>query len=261
MMKIIEKKYYNSYMSIEIKKLKNPPIKEVIMGVACEGLFKTFDEIKSFVKSSSISTDYPVIDEAHNVMFDIGLAPSIRQSNSIGYRLLPRDESEEIHLELNKIMFIDKNKYDSFDNFWGKFKSVLSKIFEYKGNQIEVQDIGLRYVNQFLFSNEQLARRFYLKQSIGSKTGERYFNMLNSLYISQIQSVNDTNIFGVIKHILQPDNEVSTNVVFDIDTHINNTILLENIDSLKSNLLKLKEFKNTIFFSNFDDATTIEEFN
>ena len=248
-------------MSVEIKKLNNPPIKEVIMGVACEGLFKTFEDIKSFVESISISSDYPVMDETHSIMFDIGFSPIVRQSNSIGYRLSTKNESEEIHLELNKIMFMDKNKYDSFETFWRKFEYVLSKIFEYKSNNIEVQDLGLRYVNQFLFSNEQLSKRFYLKQSFGSNEGEKPFKLLNSLYISQIQSVNDKNVFGVIKHISQPDNEVSTNVVFDIDTHMNKIINIENIDSLKNELLKLKEFKNTIFFSNFDDASTIKEFN
>ena len=241
-------------------KLNKPPIKSVIIGISCDGLFKNSEEIKCFYNNSKLKEMFKENQEVNNVLVQMGDEPKFVKNTLWGYVFVNDDKKEQIHIELNKLMFIDSNDYTTFNDFFKKFQIILSEIFKYKKCNLCVSDIGLRYVNEFLFSKEKLEQRFLIKQILNLKDENIFGKSLNSLFINNIQSTANNNMYAVVKTIMDEANAVSSKIVFDIDTHLNLPYTIDNIERFKNDLLKLKDFKNQIFFSNFKDIKSIEEF-
>lgn len=244
----------------KIEKLNNPPIKEVVVGILCEDLFKSFDEINSFFENSLLKDKYAKKEVIHSMALSMGDEPKLGQQATVGIVICADDDNAKIHIELDKLMFVDSSKYDKFDAFYDKFEFILSEILKYKNNDLKINNIGLRYVNNFLLSNEKLNEKFLVKQSIVTCDNESFAFPLNSLFLTNIKSVTNSNMYAIIKIIREVATPVSARVVFDIDTHLEGAYNISDKATLKERLLDLKEFKNKIFFSNFNNAYSIEEF-
>lgn len=243
-----------------MKILKNPPIKEVVVGVLCEDLFKSFDEINLFFEQSLLKDKYAQKEVINSMALSIDEEPKLGQRATVGIVCLANNENSKIHIELDKLMFFDSHKYDKFETFYDRFKIILSEILKYKDNNLKINNIGLRYVNNFVLSNENLNKKFLVKQSIETRDDEIFAFPLNSLFLMNIKSSKNPNMYAIVKTIKEAHNPVSTRVVFDIDSHLDGTYNIANEIDLKEKLLELKIFKNKIFFSNFNDVYSIKEF-
>ena len=121
----------------------------------------------------------------------------------------------------------------------------------------------MRYINSFNLSEDDLGETFYIcpKVNLNKKTNEEdyYAFFRNNLSISNLISAENPNITAVVKNVFNPiNNNKELNILFDIDTNLRKEYTLSNAKGLEEELLKLKEFKNHIFFYNFKNA--YEEF-
>lgn len=246
-------------MDNKIQELIKPPIKEVIIGISYDGLFTDLEDIITLFESSSLNSNYDKTEEVKTVSFEMGSAPKLSKNISVGYVFKNKINDELIHIQLDKLMFIDRNNYTTFDNFIQKFIFIITEILKYKNN-FDVKDIGLRYVNSFLFSNEKYKNNFKIKPTISLDDGVCFAKQINSLNITNVSSNTNINMFASVKTIIETANDASKNIIFDIDTHLQKKYTINNAENFYNEVLQLKEFKNKIFFSNFVDIYNIEEF-
>lgn len=250
-------------MNKEKKCLKNAPIKEVIIGISSDELFKSFEDIEEFFKNSSLNEKFKPIQELKRFALEMnGKDAKFNKTISIGKGYENKNKSERINIELDRIMFIDRSKYTNFKTLSNKFYLILEEIFKFKKCTIKTNDIGLKYTNVFDFTNDKLKEKFYIKPIMSYTNSENkiYGKQLNSAFMSQIQSTEYNNAYAIIQTVISKISGDKYKIIFDIDTHTHN-IEIQDVNSFKKEILKLKEFKNEIFFSNFDNAYTIEEFN
>lgn len=245
----------------EYKQLGNPPIKEVIIGLLLDGLFVNKDEIQAFYDNFSLKNKYVKQESITSVSFEIGNEPKIAQNIADGIVLKTEAEDEIIQIEPNKIMFIDRNKYIGFNNFFNKFEAIIANISKMYNQEIEIADIGLRYINNFNFLIDDIDKHFIIHPTLNTNTEKCPYALKNNyLSVASIISTVNPQMFATVKTLFQIANPVTLNITFDIDTHINKTYKLNDLGGVKSKVLELKCFKNQIFFSNFNDIYNIEEF-
>lgn len=242
------------------KNLINPPIKEVIIGISFEELFKTPEDINDFYQKSFLKDKYPKIDEIRTISFEIGNEPKLGKNLSIGSIITSEDDSELLHIEFNKLMFVDKNKYTDFDNFINKFTSIISEVLKLKSEIIPASDIGLRYINKFKLPLNKLNEFHIVPTFTCYEQNEVYAQYINHLTMTNIRSAENENIFANVKTILGNANGINIDITFDIDVHLKMMYNINNVENFYNEILQLKNFKNKIFFSNFDDAYKVKEF-
>ena len=84
--------------------------------------------------------------------------------------------------------------------------------------------------------------------------------MNNYLSMANIQSLQNANIFSTVKTVFKALNPMLLDITFDIDTHDTTSYTVNSKEELNEKVLKLKDFKNLIFFSNFKNPYEMKEF-
>jgi len=243
------------------RKLNNPPIKEVIIGLSIDGLFSSLEDITLFCDNFSLKEKYVNKEEIQSVTFEVGEEPKIIQNTASGIVIFTANDDETIHIQPNNIMFTDKTKYESFEIFFEKFALIATNIREIFNKKIEVSDIGLRYVNNFSIPMEKLLESFKIAPTISCEEDRDVFaGIANYLSVTNIVSTFDNSLQASIKTAFRALDINNLNIIFDIDTHITEPFTVDAVDDLKNKLSQLKDFKNKIFFSNFINAYDMEEF-
>lgn len=247
---------------IKDKKLNNPPIKQVIVGMLFENIFKSFDKIVPFYENSDLKNIFPKKEITQTIAIQMNNAPQLTQDVSDVLKL-SNDNLEELYIESNRLLYIDRHEYINYNAFIDKFFEILNCFFVSFVKEFKIKELGLRYINFFNISQEKLGKTFYICPGINlsKKTNESdfYALMRNHLLVSNIISTENPNMSAVIKNVFNPINSAGMlDVLFDIDTNLRKEYTLNSTEDLKLELSKLKEFKNQIFFSNFKNA--YEEF-
>jgi len=248
---------------IKDKKLNNPPIKQVIVGMLFENIFKSFDEIVPFYENSDLKNIFPKKEIIQTMAIQMNNAPKLTQDILSGLKL-SNDNSKELYVEQNRLLYIDGYKYNNYSTFIDKFYEILNCFFGSFVKEFKIKELALRYINSFNLSEEELGETFYIYPEINlsKKLPDKdnfYALMRNHLLVSNIISTENPNMSAVIKNVFNPINSAGMlNVLFDIDTNLRKEYTLNSIEGLKLEFSKLKEFKNQIFFSNFENA--YEEF-
>ena len=247
---------------VELRKnLNKAPIKEVVIGISFDEVFHTIDDIQDFYDKSKFKHSYNLTEELRAVSFEVGEESKVTRNIAKGLSFSSDSNKENINIETNKLMYVDKNEYTTFDNFFNKFLTILNELLEYVKKPIKVRDIGLRYNNSFRLPFETLEHQFKIKSTMPVvENEEQYALYLNHLMMSNIRSMDNPDLLATIKTILKDSDGASLQVIFDIDVHLKNEYDLINLDDFKDKALQLKNYKNKIFFSNFENAYEIKEF-
>lgn len=247
------------------QKLKNAPIKEVVIGLAIEGLFDTPDSIEKFYEQSSLKNTFINKEELKSVKFEISEKPKILQDVSPGYVFTNVEKTETIVIELNTIRYSDKSKYLSYESFIAKFGNIVDNILAYSTAPLSLKEIGLRYINQFNLNANKIGTEFLINPTIqlsnSQEISEDLFAAMNNyLSMANIQSLQNANIFSTVKTVFKALNPMLLDITFDIDTHDTTSYTVNSKEELNEKVLKLKDFKNLIFFSNFKNPYEMKEF-
>lgn len=247
------------------QKLNNAPIKEVIIGIAIEGLFDTPETIENFYNQSSLKDSFLNKETLKAVKFEISEKPRILQDVSPGFIYTNMDKTETVAIELNTIRYSDKSKYISYEEFIQKFGKIVDNILLYTTKPIFIKEIGLRYINQFHLEANKIGNEFIMKPTIELAGGlenqeSLYAAMNNYLSVANIQSIQNSKVFATVKTVYKALNPMLVDITFDIDTHDTTSYTINNKEELKEKVLNLKDFKNLIFFSNFKNPYEMKEF-
>lgn len=247
------------------RKLNNPPIKEVIIGMAIEGLFDTPESIENFYNQSNLKDRFSNKEILKAVKFEITEKPKILQDISPGFIFTDIDKTEAVTIELNTIRYSDKSKYISYENFIQKFDKIVDSLLQYSANSISIKEIGLRYINQFKLDSNKIGNEFVMKPTIELSSGTEeqktlYAGMNNYLSVANIRSMQNINVFATVKTVYRALNPMLIDITFDIDTHDTTSYTISNNEELKEKVFNLKNFKNLIFFSNFKKPYEMKEF-
>ncbi len=244
---------------MDIIHLNKPPIKEVIIGISAKNLFTSTKEILDFYDKSSLKEKYSFKEEYLPMRIEISEDPKIVSDTSSCVKVTT--DNEAIFLESNKLMFADKSEYKDFETFLTKYLDVMSEVIDYNNRTIEINDIGLRYVNNFPCPMNKLGSTFLMFPAIHLNENNNHFaSMNNHLMMSNITSIENPNISASVKVLFHILDDKNLDITFDIDTHLNGHYNMNKIDEFKQPVLQLQNFKNKIFFSNFADEEAMKGF-
>ncbi len=245
--------------NMDIIHLNKPPIKEVIIGISAKNLFTSSKEILDFYDSSSLHDQYSLKEEYLPMHIEISEEPKIVSDTSSCVRVATANEA--LFLESNKLMFADKSEYKNFDNFFKKYLSIMSAVVEYTNRSIDIDDIGLRYVNKFPCPMDKLGSTFLMFPAIHLNEDDNHFASMNyHLMMSSITSTENPNISASVKVLFHILDDKNLDITFDIDTHLNGHYNMNRIDDFKLLVSQLQNFKNKIFFSNFANEEAMKGF-
>ena len=242
------------------KRLKNPPISQVIVAVQLTDIFTSKDDIDTFYNNSYLRKQYPKKEEIKSVVFELSDTPKVSDNVTEIYDLTNESNTEQIQIGQGKIIFVDRNKYTKFDTFINKFIKILDEVKKaYKDKEIIINSIGLRYVNNFNLPLEICKNNFMISLNININDNEtnNYARIKNYMSMINVNSSEHENIFANIKTLFKLDSKNLINIVFDIDTIAINT----QKSKFKDIIIQLKNFENDIFFNNFKNIYEIKEFN
>lgn len=239
--------------------LNKPPIKEVIIGISAQNLFASAKEILDFYDKSSLNKTYTFKEEYLPMRIEISDEPKIISDTSSCVKV--STDNEALFIESNKLMFADKSEYNDFETFLTKYLSIMSEIIDYTNRMIEIEDIGLRYVNNFSCPMDKLGSTFLMFPAIHLEEKEKHFaTMNNHLMMSNITSTETPNISASVKVLFHILDDKNLDITFDIDTHLNGHYNMSKIEEFKTHVVQLQDFKNKIFFSNFADMEAMKGF-
>ena len=248
-------------MTKTFSKLKNPPIKEVALDIAIDNYFSNISEIDAICVE--IEKTYP------NKKPSFGIKPSINVNNNklesvseiTGYIFSNQDNTEILIIDKKRIIFVDRNKYANFENFYSKFKKVFEQINKIKPIQ-NPREMGLKYANVFSLEQDEVINTNPPKVNFlpnfaafdRSPEKKKFAGLTRFAGNYMLQADNNTELIAFINTDLQfVGSPLRMQTVFVIDT----LLRIKEI-SLDADVAKLREFKNEIFFANVD--SNIKEF-
>ncbi len=242
------------------KKLDNPPIDKVIVAIQLNDFIVNEDEIEELSKCSYFKKSYQKINKINAVSFVLGESNKITNNIEAVHVFSNTDETVELQISNGKILFLDGNKYTTYENFINKFYKAFDEIKKFKKKDFEITKIGLRYINIFSFSYEDYNRYFKIKPQITVVNEEKkdYALIKNYMSVFNIEAPDNDKLLANVKAMFKISSNKNVNIVFDIDTTLEDKINSEK--NLQEKLIKLKDFKNDIFYSHFNDIYNIKEF-
>ena len=168
------------------------------------------------------------------------------------------NKNEIWSLDLKRILFSDKTKYTSFDNFLNKFSNKAHKIYN-ELNETTTNLIVLRYSNEFSFKISELSENFAILPFFEQKynnilyaSNESYMNVINIVSSDNDKMSATINTKFVVDEI--DSSKLLINFDIEIKYQINNKI---NLEQIYAYLTEMREFKNKIFFSNVIKAREV----
>lgn len=248
--------------SKKYEKLENPPIKQVILGLELNGLFSSNENLDVFNNNFGLKDYYynPKKFDLYTVNFID--KPEISQNTLEGIEYKSKDGCQFIHMEANRLIYSDSNKYKDFESFYSKFCLVLNEIIKEFTGDVEVLGIHLRYINDFSLGIDKIQEKFRILPTINCiNENENFAKIKNHISIYNLVADSNINMEANVKTVLRLLEKDKLNVIFDIDTYYKDNFKLSDTQKLGNLIQELKEFKNDIFFNNFTNITKIEEFN
>lgn len=219
----------------EYPKLKRSPIKEVVVGISVELSMEDID-----VLGQELVTDYPIKKEIKISSIE-GNERGIQSINEDvnGYIFQTEDGAIKVFVEKNRIAYSVVREYSDFDELKKKYMKIINtlqdKIQPFKG----IGEIGLRYINKIdSISNMEL---FNIKLTFDQNSVAPFFARFEK-YENDVRS-----IIVVVENKLE---DKVFDIILDIDSHTQ----ISKLDDIEKALNKMREVKNKIFFSSFDNS-------
>lgn len=244
-------------------KLKNPPIKEVVLGIGYANHLTNMDELTSLcdIFRDNYPERKPIIDARFALTGGTGNINASTQTS--GFSLTNKEKTETLLIDFNRITLVDRNKYVSFDVFYKKFLDIFKKAESFKKIR-SPRDIGLKFFNQFSLDQEEIKQNkicFFpsIKTFVQEEGKEQPFGgWAQTSSRCLLQSTDYREMQGLVSTDLQfVGSPTRLQITLIIDTKISIISVDENL--LCECVRKLQDFKNKIFFANV--KSDVKEFN
>lgn len=245
---------------MEQQKLLYVPIKEVIVGISVKNLYSENEVIETFHENFSLKEKFSHFEATKSFTFEFQNEPAIAQDIQKGIILSTENKTEQIIIEQDKLVYIDRSPYTSFEAFFEKYKVIVEEVRRLIQPEINVLDAGLRYINNFNLPMEHLHEALKVRPTINCQSEEGFFAYSDSYNsTANVVSLEDKSISAVVQTLFRVTEASTLNITFDIDARLASGFVLNNLYNFYNDLSKLRVFKNKIFFANFPGAYNLRE--
>lgn len=235
--------------------LKSAPITEAVIELRYPPNSVAFEKIESFCKS--LEERYPKQEVKHltQVLFSLGkgvgqsTAPKYQDLGVNHIKITSEDNKRIFQVGKDRFSFIKVGKYSSWDDFSAEMLVVWSKFCE--STEIKVLSrIGVRFINNLNLPSTMKELDGFLcnAPTIPSKTPSVDLGFLTRIMIAN----NEIEAEATISRALDPNKlKVAGDklpVILDIDVYMVGAMVPSG-DQLTRCLLKLRNYKNDIFFN------------
>lgn len=215
--------------------LKNPPIKEVVLGISIE---LSMEEIN--ILCSELIKEYPIKKEikVSSIEGNENGIQSINQDVN-GYILQTEDNLVKVFIEKNRIAYSVGKKYKSFEILKKEYLKIIDVLQKKLHISKGIGEIGLRFINKI--ENVSNIGLFNIQLSINKIKIFPFFTRFEQ---------NNKDIKSIIIVAGNQTKDNSYEIILDIDTHAQISTLSQITDILE----RMRREKNRIFFSSFDES-------
>ena len=161
------------------------------------------------------------------------------------------DQKEKLEISEGTITFIDEVKYTAWRDFKQKVIDILSMLSEILEN-IEIYRTSIRFINRFDIPDFSVPQE-YVTTVITNSTGETTFPIRQYGFRLQYD-VPETNIYAIVNQNVEKNLDDRYSYVLDIDVLDRQSILFQ-LDTISTNLEKIREVKNDLFFESITKKT------
>jgi len=229
--------------------LENAPIEQAIIAVDVEPS-KQLEHLAGIVES--LKGLYPTNQKVNRKSVFVTDDNVTAQNFQEGYALNSDDKKKEVNINLSRIAFRDADKYIDFDNLISQYESIWN-IYLQTGLPEKLSRIGLRYVNKFFMTPEDVESNLLIKPFINS--GDDGMLLLGELFAQYAVRSDLYKANGNVFIVTSPQVDGKLQITFDIDV-FDQSIPYVDFNSIKDTLNRLRGFKNKLFFENILDAVT-----
>ncbi|MCL4856969.1 MAG: TIGR04255 family protein, partial [Flavobacteriales bacterium] len=187
--------------------------------------------------------------------FEGGNPTPMTRHEKNGYLLLNEDKTKAIQLRKNGFMYsITQQSYISWDEFkkdaWGYFNDIIELY-----NINEVSKLSLRYINSINLPTKIPDIKEYIL--IAPDIPEELNYGINRMFLQMVLPNTNNESVGIVTQNFNIGRELNEtfSYIIDIDVSIAKNRNIKDIDGIKSDFDKLRDFKNEIFFKSITDKT------
>ena len=241
---------------MQIRALKNPPIKEAIISASFKNTVD-LEKVNAFCNSEEIKNFYPNKNEALNLLLNVPpdakkTATTTASQQHIGYILNCEDCNKSIQVKLGQISFHNTNNYIGWNDFFDEFKRIW-QIFCRIVGVVDLTQLSVRYINDVV-----LVPPF-------DKGFQEYINLLpiipkgisptvNNFFLQINIPNSDGTLTGIITESIASAEPRELHLILDINAYkVSNFVC--NSDEMWNTLENLRNFKNEMFFNCLTDKT------
>lgn len=242
--------------------LNNPPVLLAIFQIRYHSTNKfPITEYHNLESASQIRKEYPKRNDNYNSeILGIEGTPVVGVStlkakanthiNCITY--FTADQKRKFIVCEDSLTYTDENSYTG----WDCFKQNILKSLNFlsaKFNEIQIDRISIRFINKFDIPDiNNLSEYFNITLSTLRDVNLQYpINKYSFKYLSQIP---DTDIHAIINQAVESNEYNSGFYIFDIDV-LSSVNLLCDLGIIATEMEKLRDIKNNIFFENITKKT------
>ena len=239
------------------KKLKKPPIIEAIIGIALSKPIYSLETLESLYKSN-FSDIFAKKETRKNFIAHIDINTNAFKSDGreMGLKLSTDPKDLTLFLEINRLSLSKLAPYESGESLLKQYKGFWNTYIEKYEGEINIQDIASRSINRFVLPIDKLGL-FAIKPVMLSENLILFGNYAGQYIIISSRF----NAKAIINVNTKPLENKKVEITFDIDAHNVINVKYNNFESdIESIFMRLREFKNDIFFSNLPKANIMEEF-
>jgi uncharacterized protein (TIGR04255 family) len=228
--------------------LARPPIKEAVLEV----LFNypaTIDLNFLGSYNAIISSRFPTRENVINIIGSLGDASTISRV-TIGHVYYSPDNKTFIQTRMNGFSFAQANQ--SYTD-WKTFKPLafkeLQSFIDFTG-PLSISRFSLRFINEI-----QIPSSRDFKEYVQIFPNIDILKLPVKNFISRVELINpDIDATAVVSQLVSPPFEPTVNMFLDIDVIINHLAPIGvDLEYLSRMFDKLRDFKNTIFFTSLTD--------
>lgn len=245
-------------MEQKFESFKSPPIVEAVIGITARGSLN--DTLIDRVKL--LTAEYQDVKVQRQFQHKFKIEPttgvSEQQMQDLGfkgYRFQSKDKTQTIQFNTDGIIFSQKGAYPGWNIFKERFDELWGMYFEL-AKPMDIQRIGLRYINQILDPN--MDERVEYFHANPQKPVNMELELKEFFYQEAYQEPNSEFSIAIMKGVQNQPNAGKAHIL-DIDVSTINPFLT-NQELIDKKLNKMRELKNQSFHGSLT-KTAREKFN
>lgn len=236
----------------QFERFPKPPIKEAVFIINFQRPI-SIEKITSFSKDKEISKKYPFTQVSIQNNFRIDAKKDFSSTSfqklqdGLIFRTSEKNAEWVLQIKRAGILLHKVGNYSSWENLISELKHLLFVFNKSVGTDIEMKEVGIRYINHIPISKSQPLGDWFKLLPPNIEGIPTKFNK----FLLQMD-VDENELKGLIVESVL---EINSILNFVIDLRVTKALRNVNVsfENLDAHLTEVREFKNKIFFSIITD--------